>query len=174
MSITKILKQDFFDRPVLQVAPDLIGKFLVRKLGRREISHMITEVEAYDGEKDRACHASRGKTARTEVMYGEAGHFYIYLCYGIHEMLNVVTGPIGYPSAVLIRGVEGVDGPGKVTKLFYVDRGLNGETSDRKTGLWFEDRGVSVPRQKTKKMPRVGVAYAGEWAKKRWRFVLSK
>jgi len=178
----QILKADFFNRPVLRIAPDLLGKFLVRKKGRREIAVMITEVEAYDGTEDKACHASKGRTPRTEVMFGPAGYFYIYLCYGMYWMLNVVTGPKGYPAAVLIRGiipnlrtsdVRRLNGPGKVTKELKIDKRFNALPARPDTGLWFEDRGVMVEEKNSKKTPRIGVSYAGPvWSKKKYRFVL--
>ena len=77
---------------------------------------MITEVEAYDGERDRTCHARFGRTPRSEVLYGAGGVWYVYLCYGVHEMLNLVVGPAGWPAAVLIRGVDGITGPGRLTR----------------------------------------------------------
>ncbi|HTW96464.1 MAG TPA: DNA-3-methyladenine glycosylase, partial [Candidatus Methylomirabilis sp.] len=100
----KILKEKFFTRPTLLVARDLLGKFLVRKIGKKEVAVMITEVEAYDGPKDLASHASRGMTDRNAIMFGAGGYFYVYLCYGMYEMLNIVTGPKNYPAAILLRG----------------------------------------------------------------------
>src|SRR5438477_265913 len=102
----KILPADFFNRDTDQVAQELLGKFLVRKIQGKETSAIITEVEAYDGQSDLASHASKGKTKRTEVMFGKPGIFYVYLCYGIHHMLNIVTREHGYPAAVLIRAVK--------------------------------------------------------------------
>ncbi len=169
----KVLSKKFFRRPVLKVAPDLLGKYLVRKIGSKELAFKITEVEAYDGLKDLASHASKARTARTEVMFGESGHFYVYLCYGMYWMLNIVTGEKDYPAAVLIRGMEGYDGPGKVTRALKIDKKLNGKKAELKSGLWFEDRGVKVSKKQIKRMPRVGVAYAGPiWSKKPYRFLL--
>lgn len=108
----KLPPQKFFKAPVLKVAKSLIGKYLVRKLRGKEIALMITEVEAYDGANDLACHARHGKTKRNEVMFGEAGRFYVYFTYGMHWMLNIVTGPKDYPAAVLIRGAGGGPVPG--------------------------------------------------------------
>lgn len=180
----KVLDKRFFNRPVVKVAEDLIGKYLVRKIGHKEIALMITETEAYDGVNDLACHASKGRTARTEIMFGEAGHWYIYLVYGMHFMLNVVTGAKDYPAAVLIRGVEGYNGPGKVTRFLEIDKRLNGKpaTKERVAGLnsplnslWIEDRGGKISKTNIIKTPRIGIDYAGEiWAKKPWRFVLNK
>jgi DNA-3-methyladenine glycosylase len=146
----------------------LLGKFLVRTGGE---GRMITEVEAYDGERDRACHARVGRTGRTEVMYAAGGVWYVYLCYGVHEMLNLVVGPRGWPAAVLIRGVAGCPGPGRVTRALGVGRRFNGAAAAPAVGLWLEDRGVRVPRRLVRATPRVGVAYAGpDWAGKPWRF----
>ena len=134
---------------------------------------MITEVEAYDGERDLACHARFGRTRRTEVMYAAGGRWYVYLCYGVHEMLNLVVGPEGWPAAVLIRGVEGSSGPGRLTKALEIGRALNGAIAGEESGLWIEDRGVRVAPRDVCATPRVGVDFAGPvWAGKRWRFVL--
>jgi DNA-3-methyladenine glycosylase len=154
------------------VARSLLGKLLARKWPDGKISrHRITEVEAYHGEKDLACHASKGRTKRTDVMYQAGGVWYVYLCYGIHEMLNLVTGPADHPSAVLIRGVEGIVGPGRVTKRLAIDRALNGAPASRGSGLWLEDDGFVVPRGAVQVSPRIGVDYAGPvWSLKPWRF----
>lgn len=131
----------------------------------------ICEVEAYHGENDLACHASKGRTARTEVLYAAGGVWYVYLCYGIHEMLNLVTGPAGQPSAILIRGVEGIAGPGRVTRALSIDRRFNGRAAEPDVGLWLEDDGVVVPSRTITSTPRIGVDYAGPvWAAKPWRF----
>ena len=131
---------------------------------------MIIEVEAYDGESDLACHARFGRTPRTEVMYGAGGAWYVYLCYGVHEMLNLVVGPKDWPSAVLIRALAGVEGPGRLTRRLGIDRQLNGKSAVRESGLWIEDRGVRVPRSLVRTTPRIGVDYSGPiWATKLWR-----
>jgi DNA-3-methyladenine glycosylase len=171
----RILKQKFFNRDTKIVAQELLGKFLVRKINNKEIAVMITQTEAYDGPYDLASHASKGKTKRTQIMFGHPGNFYIYLCYGVHEMLNIVTREYGYPAAVLIRGVAlentPINGPGKVTKFLNIARGLNGKAAEKSNDLWFEDRGVKV--LKFKKLPRIGVTYAGPvWSVKKLRFVL--
>ena len=151
----------------------LLGKVLVRTTSRGRSVHLITEVEAYDGEKDLACHASKGRTKRTETMYQAGGRWYVYLCYGVHEMLNLVTGPKDYPAAILIRGLDAVRGPGRLTKQLGIDRDLNGMIATRSAGLHLEDHGVQVPRRNIKSGPRIGVAYAGPvWAAKPWRFWL--
>jgi DNA-3-methyladenine glycosylase len=169
-----ILPQSFFDRPVLDVAPELLGKFLVRERGGTIDELHITEVEAYDGPHDLACHASKGKTPRTAVMFGPAGHWYIYFVYGMHWMLNIVTGPEGYPAAVLIRGTSEVTGPARVTRHLSIGREQNEKPANRTSGLWIEDRGISIPRNAIKRTPRIGVDYAKEWAKKPYRFVWEK
>lgn len=150
----------------------LLGKHLVRRgADGRLDARLITEVEAYRGERDLACHARAGRTRRTEVMYAPGGCWYVYLCYGIHEMLNLVVGPRGWPAAVLIRAVEGANGPGRVTRALRIDRRLNAAKAARASGLWLEDRGVRVPRRRMRATPRIGVDYAGPlWAKKPWRF----
>lgn len=149
----------------------LLGKVLVRTIAGHRVESEIREVEAYDGEKDLACHASKGRTARTEVMYAAGGRWYVYLCYGMHEMLNLVTGPEGYPAAVLIRGLRDVMGPGRLTKRLGVDRRLNNAPATPASGLHLEDHGIVVPRGKLRRGPRVGVDYAGPvWAARPWRF----
>lgn len=171
-----MLPRAFFSRPTLQVARSLVGKYLVRENDQGLTAGKIIEVEAYVGPEDKACHASKGRTARTEVLFGPPGHAYVYLCYGVHEMLNIVTERDGFPAAILLRAVEYdgmlIDGPGRLTRAFGIDRRLN--RCDVTTGmaLWFEDRGECVPRGAVKTYTRIGVGYAGEWAKKPWRFRL--
>ncbi|WP_225919206.1 DNA-3-methyladenine glycosylase [Actomonas aquatica] len=170
--------KDWSSRETVAHARALLGKWLVvagseSDGARTAVSRWrITETEAYDGPEDRACHAARGRTARTEVMFGAPGCWYVYLCYGIHEMLNLVTGPKDYPAAVLIRGVEGVVGPGRLTKRLGIGRALNGAAAGRACGLWLEDDGLVVREEEVTSTPRVGIDYAGpEWAAKPWRFV---
>lgn len=165
----------FQSKRTVALARWMIGKFLVRRWpdGRVE-ARMIVETEAYHGESDQACHARAGRTKRTEVLYGPGGVWYVYLCYGIHEMLNVVAGPADEPAAILIRGVEGAIGPGRVTKALGIDRRLNRTpATNEASDLWIEDRGVKVPRNKVQATPRIGVDYAGPiWSMKHWRFTL--
>lgn len=166
---SKILSATFFNRPVITVAKELVGKYLIRSFRGKELVLQILEVEAYDGEHDLACHASKGRTKRTEVLYGEAGTIYVYLVYGMHWMFNIVTGEKGYPATVLIRSVGVYRGPAKVTKALKIDKTLNGKKLGKKSGLWIEDRGHSF--LKIKKAPRIGVDYAGPiWSKKLYRF----
>jgi 3-methyladenine DNA glycosylase Mpg len=112
----KVLDSTFFDRPAEKVAYDLIGCRLNWAHRDKPESRIITKIEAYTGRDDLASHASRGRTERNEAMFGPSGTFYVYFVYGMHWMLNVVTGPAGYPAAVLIRSVEGIQGPGRLTK----------------------------------------------------------
>ena len=163
----------FQRKNTVAVARALIGQMLVRRHADGRVTrHTITETEAYCGEADLACHARAGRTARTEVMYRAGGVWYVYLCYGIHEMLNLVTGPEGFPAAVLIRGVADASGPGRLTKRLQIGRALNGlAATDVESGLWIEE-GERVPRERIQVTARVGVDFAGpEWAGKPWRFV---
>ncbi|RXK56956.1 DNA-3-methyladenine glycosylase [Oleiharenicola lentus] len=166
-----IMPAEFQGRNTVVLARWLLGKMLVRtNAGEREL-HLITEVEAYHGEADLACHASKGRTARTEVMYQAGGCWYVYLCYGLHEMLNLVTGPAGHPAAVLIRGLAQVNGPGRLTKRLGIDRRLNGASAVPASGLHLEDHGIKLTRTQLSRGPRIGVDYAGPvWSAKPWRF----
>jgi len=171
-AMRRVLKEAFFRRPAPEVALDLLGKYLVREIDGVEEAHMITETEAYESTDDRASHASKGRTKRTEVMFGRPGVWYVYLIYGMYQMLNIVTGADGHPSAVLVRGVEGINGPGRLTKRLNVSKDFNTKDARKETGLWIEDRGVEINPRHIKKTARIGVDYAGPvWAKKEWRFV---
>ncbi len=164
------VKPEFFKRDVLEVAPDLLGKTLVRRFstGRTE-RFTITETEAYRGTEDLACHASKGRTPRTEVMYSEGGLIYVYLIYGMYWMLNFVTGIKDQPSAVLIRGIGDVTGPGKVGRLLELDKSFYGEDLYFSNRLWVEDEPNGNVTHTTH--PRVGIDYAGDpWVSKPWRF----
>jgi len=163
----------FFDRPADRVAQDLLGQWLVvRGRGGRPMRHVVFETEAYLGAHDLACHGSKGLTKRNATMFGPAGRWYVYLCYGIHWMLNVVTGAEGVPAAVLIRGVGTHEGPGRVTKALGIDRRFDGTVAGLRGGLWFEESGIAVPRRLVERTPRIGVGYAGAWAEKPLRFVV--
>lgn len=168
-----LLSKKFFNQPALKVAESLLGKYIcVRYRGHIE-KYKIQEVEAYYGPEDKASHASRGITPRTEVMFGPAGYWYVYFTYGMHWMLNIVTGKKGYPAAVLIRGVEGTNGPARVTKLLGVDKRFNRKIANRTTGLWIEDLGARVPKKEIQRASRIGVSYAGLiWANKKYRFYI--
>jgi DNA-3-methyladenine glycosylase len=175
--VTRIIKaKEFAAGETVAIARGLLGKFLARRRDDGTVdTRMITEVEAYVGEEDLACHARAGRTARTAPLYEEGGIWYVYLCYGIHEMLNLVAGPRDSPAAILIRGVEGLHGPGRVTKAFNIDRTLNRQPAAPESGLWIEDHDFNVRRSWVQATPRIGIDYAGEiWARKPWRFVLTK
>ena len=156
----------FFHHPCLEVARELVGKLLVVN-GKR---FRISETEAYCGEADTACHAHKGKTKRTEVLYADAGTLYIYLCYGIHWLLNIVTGEPGQPEAVLIRACLEAPGPGKLTKALGITGTLNRESAVSSPELWIEDDGFSCEVETAK---RVGIGYASQEDQDRlWRFKL--
>lgn len=194
------LPRSFFERPTLRVARELLGMELVSRVNGGEVQGRITEVEAYIGTTDQACHARFGRTARNAVMWGPAGHAYIYFTYGMHWLLNVVTEAEDTPAAVLIRALEptgGVPlmerrrgrepltaGPAQVTQALGLTGALNGEDLTTSRCLWV----ARPPRRRTLPMcvsdthrkcvrvtPRIGVAYAGPvWAAKPWRFVLAR
>ena len=165
------LPREFFIRDVLEVAPELIGKIMAVRLKHEMYGrYMVTEVEAYRGSEDKACHASKGRTARTEIMYHEGGRLYVYLVYGMYWMLNVVTGSENNPQAVLIRGVECLPGPGKLTRSLGIDRTFYGEDLIISDRIWFEESGV---RPIIRTGERIGIDYAGEyWRSRPWRFYI--
>ena len=186
-----ITDRSWFDRPALDVAPTLLGKRLVHASPDGVVAGRIVETEAYAGPEDRAAHSSRGKTPRNSVMFGPPGHLYVYFIYGMHYCLNVVCGPAGKPEAVLIRAVsidEGEElarkrrrastsvatvrlasGPGNVAAAFGIDRSLNG--ADLTDGPVYLTDGPRPPTVVAR--PRIGVAYAAEWADKPWRFLVA-
>jgi DNA-3-methyladenine glycosylase len=196
----RVLPRSFFLRPdVVQIARDLLGTYLVTRFDGKLTSGMITETEAYEGITDRASHAYGNRcTDRTEVMYREGGIAYIYLCYGVHSLFNIVTNKNGIPHAILIRGItpaEGTErmlertgylkltsrsgvGPGKVTKLLGIHYSLSGVDLCRKfpgiskTPIWIEDRGIHPKPSEIRATPRIGVDYAGEDARLPYRFSL--
>lgn len=166
------LSDTFFQRDVLEVAPDLLGKILVRRFENGEIfRYRITDVEAYRGEEDRACHAWRGKTPHTEIMYDQGGKIYVYLIYGIYWLLNIVTGMQDCPQGVMIRGVEGINGPGRVGRELKLDKSFRGESIGNNQRLWIEDNGDKCGYITA---PRVGIDYAKEWKDVEWRFILEE
>ena len=167
----KRLSKEFFIRDVLDVAPELIGKNMVIRSGDGTYGRFqVTEVEAYRGTEDKACHACKGRTPRTEIMFHEGGRLYVYLVYGMYWMLNVVTGRENIPQAVLIRGVENYSGPGRITSSLGIDRTFYGEDLITSERIWFEDTGI-VPVINSG--PRIGIDYAGEyWKTRPWRYYL--
>lgn len=167
------LKPGFFKRDVLEVAPELLGKTLVRRFSDGRIERFtITETEAYRGTEDMACHASKGRTRRTEVMFREGGLIYVYLIYGMYWMLNFVTGLEDQPSAVLIRGMGNITGPGKLGRKLELDKSFYGEELYTSERLWVEDESNGNVMHTTH--PRVGIEYAGDpWINKPWRFKIT-
>ena len=163
------LDTSFFHRPCLEVARDLVGKVLVHRVNGQELRLRISETESYCGEADTACHAHKGRTKRTEVLYFRAGTSYVYLCYGIHWLLNIVTGEENQPEAVLIRACVEANGPGKLTKKLGITGQLNRQhivSSD----LWIEDDGFVCQIETAR---RVGIGYASrEDQDKLWRFMI--
>ena len=183
-----ILPRDFYNRPTLTVARELIGARLVRILDGVKLVGLITETEAYISEKDLACHAKAGRTARTAVMYGNPGHAYAYFTYGNHWMLNVVAEREGFPAAVLIRAIQPIQGvevmsarrsgrntfgPGKLCQAMGITRTENGvDLTETTGGLWIE-MGIKVPNSLVTKGPRVGLNNTPEpWLSKPWRFLV--
>lgn len=162
------LGRDFYLENADILAPRLIGKILVRKTDTEIIRSVICETECYMGQDDSACHASKGRTERNSVIFEEGGIAYVYLCYGMHNMLNVVTGERDYPQAVLIRGVRQHIGPGRLTKALDITRELNREVLYKSDRLWIED-GEALEYIKT---PRIGIDYAQKKDRERlWRYV---
>lgn len=166
------LQKEFYIRDVLEVAPELLSKVLAIRREDGIISrYVISETEAYRGMEDKACHASRGRTIRTEIMYHEGGSLYIYFIYGMYWMLNVVTGPENNPQAVLIRGFKDCYGPGRITRLLGIDRSFYGEDMTSSDRIWLEDTGI---KEVYETGSRIGIDYAGEyWKNKQWRFYLT-
>jgi DNA-3-methyladenine glycosylase len=183
-----ILPRDFYNRSTLKVARDLIGARVVRLLDGIKLVGLITETEAYISQKDLACHAKAGITPRTQVMFGEPGHAYVYFTYGNHWMLNAVTEREGFPAAVLIRAIQPIDGmevmsarrqgrdtfgPGKLCQAMGITKSENGaDLTETASGLWVE-AGVQVPNSLVTKSPRVGLNNTPEpWLSKPWRFLV--
>ena len=171
----KKLRRSFFRRPANQVARELIGTILVRRTPRKEYRARIAEAEAYLGPPDLASHASKGRTRRTEVLFGPAGHAYVYLIYGMYDMLNIVAGPAGSAQAVLLRAADPLDGwdadlsgPGRLARALHITRSQNGldVTGDQ---LFFLDDRCYKPRLVRTK--RIGVEYAREWKDAELRFL---
>jgi DNA-3-methyladenine glycosylase len=169
------LPRSFYRRPAIDVARDLLGRTLVHVDLRTRRAGRIVETEAYVGAHDLACHASKGRTARTDVMFGDGGYAYVYLIYGMYDCFNVVTDRAGHPSAVLVRALcplEGclrsTDGPGKLCRALAVTRAQNG--LDLRGGELFIESGEPPAPRRIRKGPRIGVEYSGHWAKRHLRF----
>ncbi|MBI3182388.1 MAG: DNA-3-methyladenine glycosylase [Myxococcales bacterium] len=168
---------DYYERPALQVAPELLGKVLIVQEGKSRRAGRIVEVEAYVGEHDLACHASKGRTPRAEVLFGPAGRAYVYFIYGMHYCFNVVTDPEGVASAVLVRALEPLegippslrtDGPGKLCRAMGIDLSFN-RADLRGDRIHLLDM-PPLPSRSVAKGRRIGVDYAGKWARKPYRF----
>ncbi len=183
---SSILPQEFYNRPTLRVARELLGMHLVRVLGDVRLSGIITETEAYVGEQDLGCHAKAGRTARTAVMYGPAGHAYVYFTYGMHWMLNAVTEAEGFPAAVLLRAIQPLDGlevisanrhgrdtngPAKLTQALGILKDSNNcNLCTTSADLWIE-MGQTIQDENVTIGPRVGLYTVPEpWRSKPWRF----
>lgn len=167
------LKRNFYLKPTLQVAKDLIGKFLVHNINGEIYKAKIIETEAYAGFNDLACHGAIGKTERNKVMFWTGGYAYVYIIYGIHHCLNLVTENEGYPSAVLIRALdyEGADGPGKLCRVFKIKKDTHNGINLMNNILWVEDNDL---KPKISSSKRIGINYAKECAKWPWRFFIEK
>jgi len=190
-----MLKADFFERPAPLLAPDLLGKVLVRQFNGKLLVGIITETEAYQGQEDLACHARVGKTRRNQVMYGEAGRAYIYFTYGMHWLLNIVADKVDMPAAVLIRSVfplagieamavnrphlahssQWLNGPAKLTQAFSLDGSLNGHDLRESGSELFLAEALVVPQHKIKASPRIGLGNTPEpWLSLPWRWEVGR
>lgn len=166
------LPKELFLQDAVSLAPQLLGKLVCHRVGEEVCRLRITETEAYFTAQDTACHAHKGRTKRTETLYAEGGIAYVYLCYGIHSLLNVVSGEKGIPQAVLIRCCEGYNGPGKLTKALGVTCQQNTEDLITSERLWLEDDGASWDYTTA---TRVGIGYASQEDQNRlWRFIAKK
>lgn len=183
----KKITRDFYIRPTLTVAQDLLGKYLVRKEGKKKLVGKIVETEAYIGPDDKAAHTYGGKvTERNKTVFLEGGHVYIYLCYGIHWQLNFTTREDGVPECILVRALEPMlenykdpqqfrglsNGPGKLTRWLRLDKSFDKMDLVKSRSLWLEDWEEKVKKSQIVVTKRIGIDYAGAWAKKPWRFYL--
>jgi len=175
----KRLPAKFYHQNTFKIAEELLGKFIIRKIGKRALIGKIVESEAYYGPNDLASHASRGKTARTKIMFDQAGTAYIYLIYGMYYCFNIVTEAKDFPAAILIRAAEPINlskkanGPGKFCRAFKIDKNLNGENLITSKKLYLvENPNEKIKKSQIKKAKRIGVDYAGKYKNKLWRFYL--
>ena len=178
----KKLRRGFYTRPTLTVAKELLGKYIVRRIGKKELVGKIIETEAYIGPKDKASHAYGGKvTPRNQAEYLVGGHIYIYLVYGMYWQLNISTSEAGKPECVLIRALDSnlknlASGPGKLCRYLKLDKSFYAEDLTKSKRIWLEDRSdlpVKIKPSQVVATKRVGIDYAGpHWANKKWRFLL--
>ena len=176
----KRIKKDFFLQSTSKVGKELLGKYLVRKLDNGKIKKgKIIETEIYKGPEDNAAHTCSGKTKRNKAVWSRGGALYIYLIYGMHWMLNIVTAGKDIPECVLIRAIaskeiplERTNGPGKLTKYLEIDKKLYGEDLTKSNKIWLEPE---KEKEEIKSSPRINIDYAGNyWADKNWRFFIKK
>lgn len=176
------LNEKFYEQPTLNVARQLLGKYLIHKIGNKKLTGKIVETEAYIGPEDKASHASRGRTPRTDLMFWSGGYSYIYLIYGMYYCFNVVTEDKNYPAAILIRALQPIsgfknshiklmNGPGKLCREMKIDKKLNGANLTR-TKIWIENRGDKIEPSRIATKKRIGIDYAGSWKNKLWRFYI--
>jgi len=179
----KKLPRKFYIRPTLNVARDLLGKYIIRKFDDKELVAKIIETEAYIGPQDKASHAYKGKiTHRNQIEYEIGGHIYIYLVYGMYWQLNITTNVAGKPECVLIRALEPIkgdfqatNGPGKLCRWLCVDKSFYGEDLTQSAKIWLEDRGQTIKPSQIAATARIGIDYAGPyWSRRKWRFVLNE
>lgn len=172
------LKRSFYTRPAVEVAKNLLGKYLVRKDGKKILSGEIVETEAYIGPQDKASHAFGGKiTERNKAEYLIGGHVYIYLVYGMHWQFNISTGRPGQPECVLIRALnsDSASGPGKLCRCLKLDKSFYGEDVVSSKKIWLEDRDKKIKASEISATKRIGIDYAGSyWANKKLRFIIKK
>ena len=177
----KKLTRNFYTQPTLKTAKELLGKYIVRKIGKKKLTGKIIETEAYVGPQDRASHAYKGKrTSRNKAEYLIGGHIYIYLVYGMYWQLNISTFKKEKPECVLIRAVEAprekislTNGPGKLCRYLKLDRSFYGEDLTKSKRIWLEDKGEKTESPQILLAKRIGIDYAGSyWAGKKLRFLL--
>jgi len=175
------LNRSFYTKPTLDVAENLLGKYIVRKVGKKELVGKIIETEAYIGPQDRASHAFGNKrTSRNQAEFLIGGYIYIYLVYGMYWQLNISTGKEGNPECVLIRALEPegkelslANGPGKLCRYLKLDKSFYGEDLTKSKRIWLKDRGEKIKPSDILKTARIGIDYAGfYWSKRKWRFLL--
>ncbi len=177
----KKLTRKFYTQPTLEIAKKILGKYIVRKFGKKELVGQITETEAYIGPQDKASHAYKNKkTPRNKAEYLIGGHIYIYLVYGMYWQLNISTHKAGKPECVLIRAIEVpgekislTNGPGKLCRYLKLDKSFYGEDLTTSKRVWLEDRGVKIKPSDILTTARIGIDYAGPcWSKRKWRFLV--